>query len=222
MSTKLIEIESLTFIDHQWESNKIKTRREYSYAEYEIVRRIIQKTGDWEYQKLVTFAKGSIIKGAKALAAKTPIVMDSSILQTGLNYSVERTFINPIYCAQSLAIRRNRDNYSLAVNIEILAQRYPKAIFIIGEDEQCLITLLELIEANIVKSPLVIATPPNLVNQGVTKKRLQDSQVSQICTDGAKGNVVVALTIINALIGLAWQVYKQNKHNLEFIDKLNT
>ena len=98
--------------------------------------------------------------------------------------------------------------------MEMLAQRYPEAIFILGQDQESLLTLLDLIEVNGVQPALVIATIPDILDDNLVKNRLQSSLVPQISLVGTKGNAVVAVTIFNTLVDLAWQIYEQNDNNL--------
>ena len=48
----------------------------FSPAEYEIVRRVIYATSDFEYQSLIRFSEQALQVGAASLAARTTIVVD--------------------------------------------------------------------------------------------------------------------------------------------------
>ncbi|NKB18371.1 MAG: precorrin-8X methylmutase [Pseudanabaena sp. CRU_2_10] len=178
-----------------------------SPAEYEIARQVIYATADFDYLKLIKFDRKALKAGAAALAARTTIVVDVPTLQAGISPKVQATFANPIYCAVE-AITRPKKNTSQATwGIETLAQRYPEAIFAIGESLPALNTLVNLIEIGEIKPALVIATAPKFVDIDLAKSRLHNAGIPNICIDGRKGNAIVAAAVLNALIDISWQAY---------------
>lgn len=217
MNENLTDVENLALIDQQCALNPVVDKNHLSLAQYDLIRRVIQQTGDWEYQFLLRFGKHSLSVGAEVLAAKNPVVVDVSIIQTGITPYLEKTFVNPVYCAQSLVFRRQKHKSYLATSLDNLAQTYPDAVFVIGQDSECLNTILELTKARIIFPPLIIATAPSFRDEEVVKKHL-DNLVDLIWIDGNKGNSIVAIAIFNALLALAWQVYEQNEYNLGYIE----
>jgi precorrin-8X/cobalt-precorrin-8 methylmutase len=178
-----------------------------SPAEYEIARQVIYATADFDYIHLIRFDHKALKAGAAALAARTTIVVDVPTVQAGISPKVETTFANPIYCALE-AITRPKKNISQATwGIETLAQRYPEAIFAIGEAQTALNTLVNLIEIGEAKPALVIAAAPKFVDIDLTQTKLHNSGIPNICIDGRKGNAIVAAAILNALIHISWQAY---------------
>ncbi len=179
----------------------------FSPAEYEIVRRAIYVTADFEYKSLVRFSDQALQAGAAALAARTTIVVDVPMVQVGITPQIIATFANPVYCSMDTVTRPQREKSRIAWGIQTLARRYPEAIFIIGQEQTALAALVELIEAEEIKPALVIATPSGFVGADVTKSRLHDSMVPHIRIDGRKGSAVVGVAIMNGLVDLAWQAY---------------
>jgi precorrin-8X/cobalt-precorrin-8 methylmutase len=167
-------------------------------AEYEIVRRIILETADFDYQFLMQFSERALSDGAAAIAAKSPIIVDTAMVQVGIAAHLQQTFANPIYCSTA------------EENIRTLARRYPKAIFVIGQLLTALTELVELIEEQEVKPVLVIATPAAFIEADIIKERLKDSEVPYLSINGRKGGAIVAVAIVNALVDLAWQAYGQD------------
>jgi len=213
MTTNRNDIFSLKFIDEQC-ALPLLQQEGLSFAQYELVRQVIQQTGDWEYQSLLCCEAKTLEMGGAALATRIPVIVDVLMVQAGILTLLEKTFVNPVYCAESLYSRRHKDKSPTAVSMEMLAQRYPEAIFILGQDQESLLTLLDLIEVNGVQPALVIATIPDILDDNLVKNRLQSSLVPQISLVGTKGNAVVAVTIFNTLVDLAWQIYEQNDNNL--------
>jgi precorrin-8X/cobalt-precorrin-8 methylmutase len=183
----------------------------FSPAEYEIVRRVVYATSDFEYKSLIRFSEHSLQAGAAALAARTTIVVDAPMVQVGIAYDIQNTFANPVYCSMETLTRPQKEKTRAAWGIETLARRYPEGIFVVGQAQTALTALVELIEAEEIRPALIVATPAGFVNLETAKERLQESLVPNITTEGRKGNALVAAAIIDGLVDLAWQAYGQDR-----------
>ncbi|WP_008313209.1 precorrin-8X methylmutase [Leptolyngbya sp. PCC 6406] len=179
----------------------------FTPSEYELVRRVIYATADFEYASLIRFSKQALQSGAAALAARTTIIVDMPMVQVGVAPQIQRTFANPVYCSMDALTRPQKGKTKTAWGIETLAQRYPEGIFVIGESQTALETLVDLIEAGQVRPALVIATPAGFLDADILKIRLRDCIIPHIRIDGRKGNSVLAVAVMNGLIDLAWQAY---------------
>lgn len=195
------DAQSLAIIDRE-----IGVHR-FSPAEYEIVRRVIYETADFEYRNLIAFSERALQAGAAALAARSTIVVDVPMVQVGIAARIQRTFANPVYCATEALTRPQKEKTQAAWGIQTLARRYPEAIFMVGQSQTALTALVELIEAEEIRPALVIGTPSGFVGADVAKERLQDSMISHIRINGRKGSAVVAVAILKGLLDLAWQAY---------------
>jgi precorrin-8X/cobalt-precorrin-8 methylmutase len=182
----------------------------FSPAEYEIVRRVIYATADFEYKSLVRFSEQALQAGAAALAARSTIVVDVPMVQVGVTSNIQNTFANPVYCSMDALTRPQRDKTRAAWGIETLARRYPEGIFVIGQAQTALSAIVDLIEAEEIRPALVVGTPSGFVDIEVAKQRLQDSLVPHIRIEGRKGSAVVAAAIMNGLVDLAWKAYGQD------------
>ena len=181
----------------------------FSPAEYEILRRVICTTADFEYKSLIHFSEQALQAGAAALAARSTIVVDVPMVQVGIAPQIQNTFANPVYCSMEALTRPQKEKTRAAWGIETLARRYPEAIFVVGQAPTALTAIVELIEAEEIRPALVIGTPAGFVDVDVAKARLNDSLVPHIRIDGRKGSAVVAVAIVNGLVDLAWQAYGQ-------------
>ncbi|MBD2022486.1 precorrin-8X methylmutase [Leptolyngbya sp. FACHB-36] len=186
----------------------------FSPAEYEIVRRVIYATADFEYKSLIRFSDVALQSGAAALAARTTIVVDVPMVQVGITATIQNTFANPIYCSMDALTRPQKEKTRAAWGIETLARRYPEGIFVIGQAQTALMALVDLIEAEEIKPALVIGTPSGFVDVEAAKQRLADSLVPHIRIEGRKGSAVVAAAILNGLVELAWQAYGQERNGI--------
>ncbi|WP_375509558.1 precorrin-8X methylmutase [uncultured Nostoc sp.] len=204
MEWHVTDAQSLAIIDSEIENHV------FSPAEYEIVRRVIYSTADFEYKYLIRFSERALQAGAAALAARTTIVVDVPMVQVGIAYEIQNTFANPLYCSMEALTRPQKEKTRAAWGIETLAKRYPEGIFVVGQAQTALTALVDLIEAEEIRPALIIATPVGFVDVDEAKRRLQDSLVPHITIDSRKGNAVVAAAIVDGLVDLAWQAYGQD------------
>lgn len=179
----------------------------FSLAEYEIVRRAIYATADFDYKDLIRFSDQALQSGAAALAARTTIIVDVPMVQVGITPVIQRTFSNPVYCSMDALTRPQREKSRSAWGIETLAGRYPEAIFIVGQSQTALLSLVELAEAETIRPALVIGSPASFLGNDALSERLQHTLVPHIRLTGRKGNAVVAIALMEGLVELAWQAY---------------
>jgi precorrin-8X/cobalt-precorrin-8 methylmutase len=179
----------------------------YLPAQFEIIRQVIYATADFEYKDLICFSDQALEKGAAAIAARTSIVVDVATVQTAISPTLQSTFANGLYSCTGVITRPQKQKSEAAWGMETLAQRYPSGIFVIGESQTALETLVHLISTNEIAPALVIATPSEFVNVGVAKSSLQKSAIPYILINGQKGGAIVAARILNALALLAYEVY---------------
>ncbi|NJL85308.1 MAG: precorrin-8X methylmutase [Leptolyngbyaceae cyanobacterium SM1_1_3] len=181
----------------------------FSPSEYEIVRRVIYATADFEYRFLIQFSEQALQSGAAALAARTTLIVDVPMVQVGVSSTIQKTFANPVYCSMDALTRPQKNRTTTAWGIETLAKRYPEGIFVIGESQTALETLVDLIEAEEVRPALIVATPAVFLEVDALKERLQDCFVPHIRIADRKGSAVVATAIVSGLVDLAWNAYGQ-------------
>lgn len=205
MEWHITDAQSLRIIDREIGEHA------FSPAEYEIVRRVIYATADFEYKSLVRFSEQALQAGAAALAARSTIIVDVPMVQVGIAPVIQSTFSNPVYCSMDALTRPQREKTRASWGIETLARRYPEGIFVVGEAQTALTSLVDLIESEEIKPALIIGTPAGFVGVDVAIERLKDSLVPHIRIEGRKGNAVVAAAIVTGLVDLAWQAYgKEN------------
>ncbi len=178
-------------------------------AEREVLRQVLAATADLAYRDSLKFSADALTAGAAALAARTPIVTDTVLVRSGLTDRLGETFCNPVYCATDAFARSTKTK--VALGIETLAVRHPQAMFVIGESQTSLGALLRLMASGEVTPPLVIAVPPNLTvlageGENLTLS-LRQSEVPHIVTTDYRGNPLVAIAVVQALVDLAWQAY---------------
>ena len=171
-----------------------------SLKEYNIARRIIHTTADFDYLNLLSCRHQAIEKAILAFQNKTPIVTDVSMVKEGIKNMVEKTYQNPIIVAVKQAKRADKDKTLTETGLLNCCQNYPNAIYVIGNAPTALIALCKQIESQKVKPSLVIGVPVGFVNVLESKKYLSSLNIPQIQIKGNKGGSTVAAAIVNALL----------------------
>ncbi len=208
MEWHISDAQSLAIIDQEVGEHT------FSPAEYEIVRRVIYATADFEYKSLIRFSELALQSGAAALAARTTIVVDVPMVQVGIIRTIQQTFANPVYCSLDALTRPQKEKTKAAWGIETLARRYPEGIFVVGQAQTALTAIAKLVRSEEIRPALVIGTPSGFVGVEAAKAQLAESLVPHIHVEGRKGSAVVAAAIVNALVDLSWQAYGQEQGNV--------
>ncbi|MEO1743637.1 MAG: precorrin-8X methylmutase, partial [Cyanobacteria bacterium J06629_9] len=117
MEWHITDAQSLRIIDREMGEHT------FSPSEYEIVRRVIYATADFEYRSLIQFSEQALQSGAAALAARTTLIVDVPMVQVGIVPSLQETFANPVYCSMDALTRPQKDKTKAAWGIETLAKR---------------------------------------------------------------------------------------------------
>ncbi|MEB3228346.1 MAG: precorrin-8X methylmutase [Synechocystis sp.] len=206
MTWHITDAQSLALIDREVQSPAL------SPAQYEIVRRVIYATADFEFLELVEFSDRVLTIAAAALASRTTILVDVPMVQVGIVPHLQKTFANPVYCGTQTITRPQKEYTEEAWGMLSLATRYPDGIFVIGHSQTALNVLVKLVEKQHIQPALIVATPTDFLTDQSIKARLKQSKIPSITIRGRKGNAVVAVAIINALVDLAWQAYEQKAY----------
>lgn len=180
---------------------------EYPPAQSEIIRQVILATGDFAYQELIYFSDQSLALGTAAIAARTAMVIDVSMVQAAIIPTLQASFANGSYVCTNVITRPQTQKSEAAWGMETLAQRYPHGIFIIGESQSALATLVTMVKEQQVQPAFVIATPPEFIDVGLAKAELQTCGIPHIMIAGQRGGSMIAASILKAMVGLAWETY---------------
>lgn len=181
-----------------------------SPAQYEIIRQVIYHTADFEYYSLIKFSEAVLSKGIEALRAGKSIVVDVPEIQVSIVPQLQHTFLNPVYCCATTNVPEVKIKTKAVYGLETLASKHSNAIFVIGQDQNTLTTLIELIENKIINPSLVIATAP-VFGELAKKQSIKNYSIPSIYVDSSKGSATVASAILNSLVKLTWRAYQQDQ-----------
>jgi precorrin-8X/cobalt-precorrin-8 methylmutase len=194
-----IVLQSFSIIDQEVSEHKLSPR------EYEIARRVIHTTADFDYLNLIDFSPTSIESGIKAIQQGLPIVSDVNLVNQGICNLVKKTFNNPLIVALDKAAEATEEKTRSEIGMELICQEHPQAIYLIGNAPTALLALSKQISHSLIQPSLVIGTPVGFVSVIESKEDLNRLDVPQITTRGRKGGSTVAAAIFNALLILAWE-----------------
>ena len=203
MEWNILTAQNLAIIERQ------VSNQSFSAGEYEIIRRLIYTTADFDYQSVTSFLHEPLSSGAAALMARVPVLVDTATIQAGIIGILQATFINPVYCIEDISLPTGLPSQKSKV-WQTVFRRYPSAIYLIGENSLLLSSLLDLIQLQEIKPSLIIATPASFIGKEMMNNRLQNFPIPQIRIDNCKGGMGAAIAIFQGLVDLAWIAKNQN------------
>jgi len=200
-----IEAESFRTIDleagpHQW-----------SPAEWQIVRRVIHTSADFDYVKTVVMSADAISAGVKAILAGRGVVTDTTMALSGISKPRLAQFSISAACFvadQQVA----KEAFAKGITRSIVAMRKGTAdsgsgIFVIGNAPTALFELLRQVRAEGLRPDLIVGLPVGFVGAVESKEELitvaEQFRIPFITNRGRKGGSNVAAAVMNALLILA-------------------
>ena len=173
----------------------------FTGTEYAIVRRVIHATADFEFKDLIHFSDTATDRAIHALRNGIPIVTDTNMVKSGVVNLAVKYFDNPVIAAVSEVETALPEKTRTETGILHCCDRFPDAIFAIGNAPTALLTLCD--RADSLQPTLVIGAPVGFVNVIESKQALAATSLPQIRIDGRKGGSPATAAIVNALIELA-------------------
>lgn len=196
-------------------------KHNFSAREYEIARRVIHATADFEYARLLRFSPDAIESGIAALRRGVPIVTDVTMVKQGIRTLIGKTFNNPLIAAVELASVALPGKTLTETGLLKCWQEYPEAIYVIGNAPTALLALCSQLTDSLPFSPsqkhflksdieksfpsLIVGVPVGFVSVIESKQALATLTLPQIYVEGRKGGSSVAAAIVNALVVMAWE-----------------
>ena len=171
-----------------------------------VVRRVIHATADFDFVEALRFTPHAVSHGVKAVRGGV-IVTDTNMALAGLNRSAMARLGTQAHCLMAEAFiaeeARKKETTRAAVSMEWALERYPGAVFAVGNAPTALFRLAEGIDAG-ARPALIIGVPVGFVNVAESKERLWECclrrRIPAIAAMGRKGGSGVAAAICNALL----------------------
>ena len=204
-----IEHDSFAIVDQEVGAHK------YSAAEWNIVRRMIHATADFEFNGLTRFHPEAVSAGLKAISQGSHIIADVEMICVGLSKPRLSHFgvTTHHYISDADVITQAKaENTTRAVQAMRKAQRLgllDNSIVAVGNAPTALLEVVRMIKEEGLRPALIVGMPVGFVSAAESKDEtalLQD--IPWIITQGRKGGSTLVVAAIHALLALAEQASK--------------
>ena len=200
------EIEDLSFKIIEKEAGQHSFNKE----QWQIVRRMIHTSADFEYLDSIRFSNDAVKKGIQAIQDGCKIFTDTNMARVGIRKKETALFgcnIDCLIADKSVAQKAKQEGTTRAVQaVDIACEQMKNGIYVVGNAPTALLRLIELIKANKAAPALVIGFPVGFVNAAESKDELMATDFSYITNKGRKGGSNIAASIVNALAIMAAQM----------------
>jgi len=197
-----IEAESLRIID-----SEVPKPRFFEGRKWDVVRRMIHTTADFELLNLVRFHEKAVNSGVEALKNGATIVTDTEMAKRGI--PVRR--LEPLGCEvrclmndERVITRAKAEGITRAkAAVDIAVDEIKPEIYVVGNAPTALIRLVEHFDNGDVSPALVVGMPVGFVNAAESKALLMSRNIPYIAIEGRKGGSALAASVVNALVILS-------------------
>ena len=200
-SPEAIEAESFRIIEEEMGPHS------FSPGEFNIARRVIHATADFEFARTLVFHPEAIARGIAAIRKGGDLVVDVAMIQAGVSKPALASFggkVQSFITDEDVIAEAKREGITRAIaSMRKAARLAPQAILAIGNAPTALFEALNLIEAGKMAPALVVGVPVGFVSAVESKDALIASGYPHIAAKGRKGGTPVAVSILNALLNLA-------------------
>ena len=203
-----IEPESFRIIDAHVED--MRQRGEavpaFSPEEYQIARRMVHATGDYEIFSLVRFSDRAVEAGLSAIRAGRNILVDVNMAAMGVSRRMLGRFGGQVVCRigdEETSVLARQNGLTRSEAAVMRAAGDDVGIVAVGNAPTALLKVMELVDAGRLCPELVIGVPVGFVNAAESKELLMRKDYPFISLKGTKGGTPLAVAAINALVRLA-------------------
>jgi precorrin-8X/cobalt-precorrin-8 methylmutase len=198
-----IEDGSFAIIDHE------AGLHTFPADQWQVVRRVIHATADFEFKDLMRFHPEAINAGTTALRRGCSIIVDVKMISAGLNEDRLNAYGCATHCfisdADVIATAKNA-NSTRAIEAMLKAHRcglLDGSIVAIGNAPTGLLEIARLVEEEGALPSLVIGVPVGFVSAAESKEAALRLRTPYIVARGRKGGSPIAVAIIHALLLLS-------------------
>lgn len=194
-----IEDESMEIIEKEIGSHQ------YEGHEWQIVRRIIHSTADFDFarENRIIFHRDAVKSGLEALRTGSNIIIDVNGIIGLLNKknledyktSVICDISNPAVVKEAMKLDKTRAQTAMRIR----AKEMDGSIIVVGNAPTALLEVIDMIKEKIARPRLVVGVPVGFVSAAESKDLLQTIDLPYITNRGRKGGSPCAAAIINAL-----------------------
>ncbi|MFV2060883.1 MAG: precorrin-8X methylmutase [Gammaproteobacteria bacterium] len=206
-----IEHDSFSIVDQEVGAHS------YQSDQWQIVRRMIHATADFEFNGLVKFHPDAITAGVNALNNGTNIIADVEMICVGLSKPRLNHFgvkIHHFISDDDVITQAKAENTTRAVQAMRKAQNLnllDNAIIAVGNAPTALIEITDMIKNKKIKPALIVGMPVGFVSAAESKEITHAlTDIPWIITEGRKGGSTLVVAAIHALLAIAESSQKKN------------
>jgi precorrin-8X/cobalt-precorrin-8 methylmutase len=211
MAGRHIEEASFAIIDA--EVGSVVGPHVFSAGEWQVVRRVIHATADFDFARTMTFGvggTGAVGAGVAALRRGSTVVCDVQMIAGGLSRERLAAFGSGVCCfigdedVVLAAFRgQNRTRAAEAMRKAHRLGLLDGAIVVIGNAPTALAEVQRLVTEEGAAPALVVGVPVGFVGAAEAKEAALSLPVPYVVARGRKGGSPVAVAIVHALLALA-------------------
>jgi precorrin-8X/cobalt-precorrin-8 methylmutase len=201
-----IEHDSFAIVDNEAGAHN------YDDGSWQIVRRMIHATADFEFNGLTRFHPDAVQAGLKAIEEGAAIVADVEMICVGLSKPRLAHFgvtTHQFISDEDVIADAKAQDTTRAVQAMRKAQRQGLlngGIVAVGNAPTALLEVIRMIREEGVKPALIVGMPVGFVSAAESKEELAElKDVPWIITDGRKGGSTLVVATLHALLALAEQ-----------------
>ncbi len=199
-----IEHDSFSIVDQE------AGPRDYSSEQWQVVRRMIHATADFEFNGLTGFHPDAVKAGLNAILSGGAVVADVEMICVGLSKPRLGHFgvtVQQFISDDDVIEQAREENTTRAVQSMRKANRLgliDGGIVAIGNAPTALLEVNRMIREDGVRPALIVGMPVGFVSAEESKEDLsQISEVPWIITRGRKGGSTLVVSALHALLALA-------------------
>ena len=197
------DIESLSFkiID------KEAGTHDFTPEQWQIVRRMIHTTADFQYMNTVRFHPGSVKAGIDAIRNGKSIITDTNMARVGIRKGELQRFNVSVECLidkpEVAQAAKDKGTTRAKAAVDAGLDQMDGGIYVVGNAPTALLQIIELVQGNKAQPALIVGLPVGFVNAAESKEKLVKIDIPYISNIGRKGGSNVAASVINALAIMA-------------------
>ncbi len=199
-----IEHDSFAIVDRE------TTEHSYPADQWQIVRRMIHATADFEFNGLTRFHPDAVPAGLKAIGEGANIVADVEMICVGLSQPRLSHFgVTTHHCIADTDViaQAKAENTTRAVQAMRKARKkqlLDGSIIAIGNAPTALLEIDRMIREDGIEPALIVGMPVGFVSAEESKDIISElTTIPWIITQGRKGGSTLVVSAIHALLALA-------------------
>jgi len=194
------EIEALSFKIIDAEAGP----HEFSDDRWQIVRRMIHTSADFDYMQTTRFHPRAVAAGISAIQNGRAVITDTHMALAGIRKQAIEKFGGTARCLINdpavIDTARKGGTTRAKAAVQAAAAGMQDGIYVIGNAPTALLEIIRLISEKKALPALVVGLPVGFVNAVESKQALMELDIPYITNVGRKGGSNLAASVVNALI----------------------